>query len=124
MQRKKNPAGKLVCLPHEWRSQKQIASFFGQLSSRQKHMYTQISTPGTTELEKDMWHSESDRQQVRNAVFGKLDLVHPLMYLQHNICDLARRSKLNQLTLNDLEKICIEYEVQPCGPKSRKIGFI
>ena len=111
IQRKKNPDGNLVFMLHEWRYHKQIASFFGRLSARQRH----------TEI---MWEEESERLRVRSAIFSELDLSHPLKYQQHNLCTLAKRRNLKQLKLNELNEICVEYEIQPLGPASRKQGFI
>ena len=129
IQRKKNPDGNLVFMPHEWRYHKQIASFFGRLSARQRH--TEISsvsdvptTSAEQEQEEIMWEEESERLRVRSAIFSELDLSHPLKYQQHNLCTLAKRRNLKQLKLNELKEICVEYEIQPLGPASRKQGFI
>jgi len=71
MQRKKNRDGNLVFMPHEWRSHKQIASFFGRLSSRQRHAEITSTSehPSTSEQVEEMWDEESERLRVRNSFF-------------------------------------------------------
>jgi len=92
------------------------------LSSQQRHAELGVQ-PGTSELEEDMWEEEENRRQVRNAVFTELDIGYPLLHQQSNLCTLAKRHKLNTLTLKDLSEICSRFEVEPVGTRSRKASF-
>ena len=105
MRHKKDSSQNLEFLPSEWRSQRQVANFFGRLSSLQRH--TELITPsGVSELDEDMWEEENNRREVRRAVYDVLDIGHPLIYQNQDLCSLAKKRKLNKFKLKELEEIC------------------
>ena len=119
----KDSSQNLEFLPSEWRSQRQVANFFGRLSSLQRH--TELITPsGVSELDEDMWEEENNRREVRRAVYDVLDIGHPLIYQDQDLCSLAKKHKLSKFKLKELEEICSEFEVEPVGTKLRKATFI
>ncbi len=111
-------------LPTEWRSQRQVANFFGRLSTCQRHAELETPQVVTEQDEEDMWDQEDDRRHIRNAVFNALDIGHPLVYEEYDLCQLAKKNKLSQLKLTCFASICAEFGIEPVGTKSRKASFI
>ena len=111
MRHEKDSSQNFEFLPSEWRSQRQVANFFGRLSSLQRH--TELITPsGVSELDEDMWEEENNRREVRRAVYDVLDIGHPLIYQDQDLCSLAKKHKLSKFKLKELEEICSEFEVE------------
>ena len=71
-----------------------------------------------------MWEEQNKRKEVQRAVYDVLDIGHPLMYQDQDLCSLAKKHKLSKFKLKELEEICSEFEVEPVGTKLRKATFI
>ena len=73
-----------------------------------------------------MWDNETGRLEIRDLVFGQLDISHPITYRQYALCGIAKqRGKLkSQFKIKDLIEIGDEHDIEPLGPKSGKDSFV
>lgn len=121
--------GTLIFSSEEWKTTRQVTSFFARLSARQRQRQLGSSATSRETIEGsdvDMWDNETGRLEIRDLVFGQLDISHPIMYRQHDLCGIAKqRGKLkSQFKIRDLVEICDEHDIIPLGPKSRKDSFV
>ena len=121
--------GNLVFSSQEWKTTRQITSFFARLSARQRQRQLGTSAAIGEEIEQtdiDMWDNETGRLEIRDLVFGQLDISHPIRYRQYDLCGIAKqRGKLkSQFKIKDLIEICDEHDIEPLGTKSRKDSFV
>ena len=126
MKHKLNESGKLAFHPDEWRTAKQIASFFSRMSSVQKDHVT-IDAVEAAELDDDDCDAlvqEQEWHDMKAAVFDQLDYQHPLMYEDFNLCQLAQTNGIGKLKLKCLKDICGHFNVQIKGPKTRKDSYV
>ena len=95
----RDQSGKLWFAPEEWRTAKQIASYFSRLAATQ----CQQKAPGELLVEQDeaiseedlqTWETERQLQELQTAVYEEVDLKHPIRYNGHDICGLAKRDML------------------------------
>ncbi|PFX33632.1 hypothetical protein AWC38_SpisGene1492 [Stylophora pistillata] len=97
----RDESGKLCFAPEEWRTAKQIVSYFSRLAATQR----QLKAPGEPLVEQDEVISEEDLQareterqlqELHTAVNEEVNLKHPIEYNRHDICGLTKRGMLNQ----------------------------
>ena len=72
-----------------------------------------------------MWDNETGRLEIRDLVFGQLDISHPITYRQYDLCGTAKQGgKLkSQFKIKDLIEIGDEHNIEPLDPKSGKDSF-
>ena len=52
-----------------------------------------------------MWDNETGRLKIRDVVFGELDISHPIMYRQYDLCGISKpRGKLKSLLKKRLDR--------------------
>ena len=100
----------LVFSSQEWKTTRQITSFFARLSVHQRQRQLGTSAAIGEEIEQtdiDMWDNEIGRLESRDLVFGQLDISHPITYRQYDLCGIAKqRGKLkSQFKIKDLIEI-------------------
>lgn len=122
-------AGNLIFSSEEWKTSRQISSFFARLSARQRQQQLGSSVTTGEQIEGsdiDMWDNETGRLEIRDLVFGQLDVTHPIMYQQYDLCEISKqRGKLKTMfKIKDLSEICNEHGIEPLGPNSRKDSFV
>lgn len=121
----RDPKGGIMFSTDEWRSAKQISSFFSRMSAQQRKQTTETAQNLEDEEEIDIWGAERERQELHNEVFKQLDVLHPIMYNDLDLCRLAKQNKLKtKLKIKELKEICEQYELSVCGPESRKDTYI
>lgn len=112
----------LVFSPDEWRTAKQISSFFSRLSQKDKKAKYQ---PGILDEEEDTEDGPEEEARFRYEIYEAVDLTHPITYSTRNICELARTKKLVKLKLAELKEICYELDIAVSdGPTNRKNTYI
>ena len=124
--------GNLVFSSQElWKTIRQITSFFARLSARQRQRQLGTSAAIGEEIHVeqtniDMRDNETGRLEIRDLVFGQLDISHPITYRQYDLCGIAKqRGKLkSQFKIKDLIEIGDEHDIEPLGPKSGKDSFV
>lgn len=128
MKHARDATGELLFQPNEWRTSKQIASFFSNLSTSQRRAGVEAGRPIPECLESDdeePIYQDLNLKALQQLVENELqtDLDHPIMFLGHNLCRLGKQGKLQELRLNVLKKACMEFKVEVKGPKTRKDSF-
>ena len=126
MKHKLDESGKLAFHPDEWRTVKQIASFFSRMSSVQKDHVT-IDAVEAADLDDDDCDAlvqEQEWHDMKAAVFDQLGYQLPLMYEDVNLCQLAQTNDIGKLKLKCLKDICGHFYVTIKGPKTRKDSYV
>ena len=126
----RDESGKLCFAPEEWRTAKQIASYFSRLSATQR----QQKAPGELLVEQDeaiseedlqAWETEKQLQELQTAVYEEVDLKHPIEYNGHDICGLAKRGMLkSKFKVAQLKEICVLFGIELKGPAGRKDSYV
>lgn len=108
----RDDTGKLCFAPEEWRTAKQIASYFSRLAATQR----QQKAPGELLVEQaesiseedlHAWETERQLQELQTAVYQEVDLRHPIEYNGHDICGIAKRGMLkSKFKVAQLKEIC------------------
>lgn len=117
--------------PAEWRTARQISSFFSRLAAKQRKKPSDQAKEPDEEVQTDNdedeedWEREEALALMRQSVYDDINLSHPLKYRGEDICDLQRRGKLHsKFKLKDLEDICQHFDLSVEGPKNRKASFV
>ena len=126
MKHARNSNGELLFQPHEWRTSKQIASFFSRLSkSQRKNVATDVPVPECSDSDdEEPDYGNENFENLQNVVEIELQADHPIMFEGHNLCNLAQQGKLKELRLEVLKNACVEFNVEVIGHKTRKDSFI
>ena len=125
MKHARDARGELLFQPNEWRTSKQIASFFSNLSKSERQAGVEVGGPIPECLESDdesKSQSDGNIKTLQLLVENELQTVldHPIMFLGHNLCKLGKQGKLQELRLNVLKEACFEFKVDVTGPKTRR----
>ena len=128
MKHARDARGELLFQPNEWRTSKQIASFFSNLSKSQRKAGVEAgrSIPECLESDDDEpICQDGNLKALQLLVENELQTVldHPIMFLGHNLCELGKQGKLQELRLNVLKEACFEFKVDVKGSKARKDSF-
>ena len=96
----RDDSGKLRFAPEEWRTAKQISSYFLRLAAaqRQNRAVGKLLDEAENIDENDLqtWGNEQRLRELQESIYDQLDLRHPIIYDGHDICSLARRGKFRQ----------------------------
>ena len=121
----RDSCGKLQFKPEEWRTAKQISSFFSRMSAIQRQRQTgEIESQEDEEIaEEDLEALESEDyiQAIRQEVYREIEAPnHPIQVEEVNVCELALAGKFNTLQLAQLRDVCTALQLQTDGSHSRK----
>ena len=126
----RDESGKLCFAPGEWRTAKQIASYFSRLAATQR----QQRAPGEllveqaeaiSEEDHQAWETERELQELQTAVYQEVDLRHPIEYNSYDICHLSKRGLLkSKFKIAQLKEICFLFEIEIGGPAGRKDSYV
>ena len=110
MRRARDESGARLFRIEEFLMPQQIAAFFSRLAvqSRQKVVDGEIS-------EEDVIANE-----VRKSVNQNINLQHPILFDQYDVCQLVHNEELKKLTINMMEKICLEIGLATPNPPVRR----
>ena len=105
----------------QWLTKSQVQGFFSRLAAtRRRHQPNpQIDEYGELLLEDE----EADRQQLIEEIAKELRPQHPLSYDAFNLCECARKNKLNEFSVGMLKQILRHFDV-PFKSKDRKNDLI
>jgi hypothetical protein len=67
---------------------------------------------------------EREWQEMKADVFNQLDLQHPLMFKETNLCQLAKTNGIGKLKMKCLKDICEHFNIEVSGPKTTKETFV
>ena len=117
--------GRLVFKPDEWRTAKQIASFFSRLSALQRRGEANDGQDDTEEEDLVAIENEDMIHSFCEAVIDDMGVVnHPIILDETNICDLVRTGDLNQLKVSKLKEICLQGHLETPGHQNRRKTFV
>ena len=128
MQDVKDPKGLALFSPEEWKTSRQISSFFSRLSALQKskeaHPVTVEEEENITEDDVSTWEGHSFEQNLRYEVYEAIDLQHPLSFEDRDICKIAKGGKLKNLKVMELKNICAKFQLTTVGNQQRKKPYV
>ena len=121
----RDDAGELLFTPEEWRTSKQIASFFSRMSALQKRQQPQNDSDALDEEDLAALEEEDNMQALHKAVLDDMDsALHPVTINNIDICSLSRTGKLKALNITQLRNICNVLKLHYQGRKNRKDTYI
>ena len=88
----RDDSGKLRFAPEEWRTAKQISSYFSRLAAaqRQNKAVGKLLDEAENIDENDLqtWDNEQRLRELQVSLYDQVDLRHPIIYDGHDICSL------------------------------------
>ena len=128
MQDAKDSKGLALFSPEEWKTSRQINSFFSRLSALQKskeaHPVTVGEEENLTDDDVSTWEGHSFEQNLRYEVYEAVDLQRPLSFEDRDICKIAKGGKLKNLKVVELKNICKKFALTTVGNQERKRPYI
>ena len=117
--------GQSVFKPDEWRTAKQIASFFSRLSALQRGGEANDGQDDTGEEDLVAIENEDVIHSLSEDVIDDMGVVnHPIILDDANMCDLVRTGDLNQLKVSKLKEICLQGHSETPGHQNRRKTFV
>ena len=123
MKHVRNTTGGLLFQPYEWRTSKQIASFFSNLSKSQRSKNIDEGNHGIETEDEEPNIQDKNIQLLQLVIESQVQADHPILFLGHNLCHLAKEGKIKTLRLDTLKKACLSLDVEVTGSKARKNSF-
>lgn len=127
----RDSSGNLCFSPEEWRTAKQISSFFSRFAAAQrKKQATELTLQAVESIENDendieAWETEMQLQEMQKAVFNEIDFEHPIEYNGNNICHLVKEGKLaKKFKVIELKQMCEFLEIDVSGLIGRKNSYV
>ena len=132
----KRDDGDLMFTSSEWKTTRQIASYFSRLAAKQKQAKRRShlpvadpmqsnQEPDDSEDDDDKYDADSERLDMHDLVFQELGVQHPIMFRGMNLCHLYENRTLEKsLKLKDLKEICEQFKIKEAGPLSRRVSFL
>ena len=114
MRRAVSEEGKRLFSISEFLSSQQISSFFSRLAMKLRKQ--QVLTADDVNAEKE----ELIFVTAREDILLSLQVHHPIMYEQHNLCTLVANRKLQELKLPILKLLCAAFDLYVEGEDRRK----
>ena len=125
----RDASGKLRFAPEEWRTAKQISSYFSRLAAaqRQQKAPSELLVEEAENINEDdleAWEEEKQLQELEKAVYEEVDLRHPIEFDGHNICGLVKRGMLkSKFKISQLKEICVLFGLEIEGSAGRKDSY-
>ena len=117
MRRALGPDGKRLFQASEFLAASQVASFFSRQSAAARQ-----SVPDEMDIQASQ--EEINFNQAKDAV-QTIQLQHPLVYDQYNLCAMAMEGTLKNLKLSMLQRVCEDLELDiPLPPIRRKAPYL
>jgi len=118
MRRALGPNGERLFKVSEFLSSQQISSYFSRLAAKSRQQSEDIDDIQAAE-------EETNFCDVREGAVLTIQLQHPIVFNQFDICKMAAEDSLKQLKLAMLQEICQSLELDvPVPPKRRKAPYL
>ena len=101
--------------PSEFLTVQQITSYFSRLSAKVHQQVVSTEEDICAAVEEANFH------KAREDILLAMNLEHPIVFDQYNICDLVRHNWLKNLKLGLLQKFTLQGSITDC---SRKASYI
>ena len=122
--------GKFVFQPSEWRTPKQISSFFSRMAAaqKQKPVGQTLAADDESKIHADeedvtAWEVASHEETVRQAVYDEIDISHPIRYGDVNVCLMVAHGKWKTKKIAELSDICGNFGLDIDGSGKRKDSY-
>ncbi|KAL9974282.1 hypothetical protein ACROYT_G011299 [Oculina patagonica] len=121
--------GKLRFAPEEWRTAKQISSYFSRLAAAQRQSKAPTAlieeAENIDESDLEAWEAEKHLQELQTAVYEEVDLRHTIEYKGQDICGLVKRGMLkSKFKIAQLKELCDLYGIEIDGSIARKDSYV
>ena len=119
MKHAQSSTGGLLFQPHEWRTSKQIASFFYILSVSACKECRRRRTESFNSEDEEPINQDKPLQALQLIRETQVQEDHPILFQGHNFCQLTEQGNLGKLRLDVLKKACSEFQVEIIGAKTK-----
>ena len=123
MRREKDENGVRLFTISEFLTPLQVSSFFSRLAAK-----VQQQTGGEPVLEEEDITAANEEENfvtARQSILASLNLFHPIVCGQNNLCELVRRNTLSKLKLDELQCCCAGLGLPvPVPPVRRKAPYV
>lgn len=127
----RDQTGKRLFQPDEVLTSQQISGFFSRLSAKKRLVGDEENSSKAVGEEsadenRNSAEAESYFSTVCASVMRDVALQHPIVSINLNICELAKKNTLRSLKVDVLRKICIDLgmDISDISPQKRKKPFI
>ena len=114
MRRSVDSNGKRLFKSSEFLTTQQISSFFSRLAAKTRETIHPLDDDIQASQE------EVNYTTARQEILSRLQLEHPIVYDQYNICAMVKKGTLNNLKLGLLQLLCENFELETPAIKLRK----
>ena len=99
----------------------QITAFFSRLAVQSRQ---QVDEEEIHEEDISAIVEESNFDDVRKNVNQNVNLQHPIIVDQYDVCQLVHKKELQKITINMMEKLCLELgQATPNPPVRRRAPY-
>ena len=114
MRRALNSDGKRLFKPMEFLTERQITSFFGRLAAKVRQQLVATDEDICAAEEEVNFHI------AREEILADINLEHPIVFDQYNICALVRDNSLTRFKLGLLQILCEKFNLEAFITDRRK----
>jgi Arf-GAP/Rho-GAP domain/ANK repeat/PH domain-containing protein 3 len=117
MRRARGESGARLFRIEEFVMPHQIAAFFSRLAVQSRH---QVDDGEIQEEDVNATVEESNFDDVRKNVDQNINLQHPIVFDQYDVCQLVHYKDLKKLTINMMERLCLKLGLATPNPSVRR----
>ena len=117
MRRARDESGARLFSIEEFLMPQQIAAFFSRLAVQSRQ---QVDEGEIHEEDISATVEESNFDDVRKNVNQNVNLQHPIIVEQYGVCQLVHNKELKKITINMMEKLCLELGLATPNPPVRR----
>ena len=119
MRSAKKADGSRMFTSEEFLSYQQIQSYFSRMAAKLRQ------ASGVTELDTEAACVEQQLEETRQRVIEEVQLRHPIIYDNMNMCEMHKAGRLKQLTIAMLQPVCDYFDIATDKfNKKRKAEYI
>ena len=123
MRREKDENGVRLFTISEFLTPLQVSSFFSRLAAKVRQQI--VGEPLLEEEDITAANEEENFVTARQSILASLNLFHPIVCGQNNLCELVKRNTLSKLKLDQLQCCCAELGLPvPVPPVRRKAPYV
>ena len=117
MRRARDESGARLFRIEEFLMPQQTAAFFSRLAVQSRQ---QVDEGKIHEEDISATVEESNFDDVRKNVNQNVNLQHPIIVDQYDVCRLVHNKELKKITINMTEKLCLELGLATPNPPVRR----
>ena len=113
MRRARDESGARLFTIEEFLMPQQITAFFSRLAVQSRQ---QVDEGETHEEDISATVEESNFDDIRKNVNQNVNLQHPIIVDQYDVCQLVHNKEFKKITINMMEKLCLELVLATPSP--------